>query len=1211
MDSINLRLIDFKVNDNSFTEDFNINMYGIDSDRNTFSIKVNNFCPFIYILVGDSWTNKKTDDFINHLKKDDNVGKTCKQYITDYKLVEKKKLYGFDQGKLHKFVYISCKNIKFIHKIKTMYYDKITQKINNGYYFDGTTTRLYESFIPPLLRLFHIQEISPSGWITITQYTTTVGTKKTNCKYELICDYTHIIPYECEDIVPYKICSYDIEANSSHGDFPEPIKDYKKVSYDMVHYLMADDICEDDYQYYITELLKNVFGFKDTLDIDKCYPIEPYSQTLFETHLDKLFKANISSTKKVETKLKKYFTENGKSPKLNKVKNPDIISLLLDESIDIVSTIAYVLDKFDLIFPELKGDQVTFIGSTFVNYGEEKPYLNHCICLNKTTKLVEDQTIVCYDNEVDVLVNWAKLIKEEDPDIIIGYNIFGFDYPFMYDRATQLDCVKEFMNLGRTHTYSEEMIEKSVKSVMGNRTLRMIDITGRLQIDMYDYMQKEYILSSYKLDFVAGYLISDKVKDYKNSESDENSYKTCNIYTDNLKGLELFSFVCFEILNHSSEMYMDGKKFKLIEFIDDGFIIEGHINITDKFNWQLSKDDITPKDIFEMTNKGANERGLIAKYCIQDCNLVQQIFQKVDVLTSFIEMSALCSVPINFLVMRGQGIKLTSYVSKKCREKNTLMPLISIGRESDGYEGAIVLEPKCALYLDNPVACVDYSSLYPSSIISENISHDTKVWVKEYDLEGLPKKYKNGNEIIKGVRDEDGSFKYDNLKDHTYIDIKCNTYYNEHVGSTFKKKLNGYKLCRYAQLPNNEKGIMPSILQELLKARKYTKLLMKLENDPFKKNIYDKRQNSIKLTANSLYGQTGAKTSSFYDLDIAASTTSIGKKLLIYGKKIIEEVYGDIIVDTSQGKVKSNARYVYGDTDSVFFTFNFQDLDGVPIRNKRALELTIEMAKEAGHIASMFLKDPHDLEYEKTFMPFCLLSKKRYVGILYENDINKGYRKSMGIVLKRRDNAPIVKDVYGGIIDILMKEQDIGKSIEFLKSILDKLSAKQVNIDKLIISKSLRSIYKKPDQIAHAVLAKRIGYREPGNKPSAGDRIPYVYIINTKATLQGERIETPTFINKENLKIDYVHYITNQIMKPVIQIYSLVLYDMKEFRRRKPSFLQELKTIKENVSHEKYLEKEQKLKDAEVTKIIFEKYIRIGNNIKQNNNMITSFFKQT
>ena len=212
------------------------------------------------------------------------------------------------------------------------------------------------------------------------------------------------------------------------------------------------------------------------------------------------------------------------------------------------------------------------------------------------------------------------------------------------------------------------------------------------------------------------------------------------------------------------------------------------------------------------------------------------------------------------------------------------------------------------------------------------------------------------------------------------------------------------------------------------------------ETDPFMKNILDKRQLSIKLTANSLYGQCGAKTSTFYEKDVAASTTATGRKLLTYAKRVIEEVYGDTECDTANfGKIRTKAEYVYGDTDSVFFKFNPETLDGVPIKGKDSLEITIEFAQKAGELATGFLKKPHDLEYEKTFMPFCLLSKKRYVGMLYELDPTKCKQKSMGIVLKRRDNAPIVKDVYGGIIDILMKEQNIENAIAFLKGCLQNI----------------------------------------------------------------------------------------------------------------------------------------------------------------------------
>jgi len=1202
---LKLRLLDFKVNEKP-TSLYSINMYGIDKNRDTYSIKVKNFKPFVYILVSDRWTKQKTDEFIEHLKEHDDISIAlqARENIVNYKLVKKKKLYGFDSGKYYNFIYIETKNMMFIHKIKTLYYDKETQKLNSGYMFGSTNTKLYESFIPPILRFFHIQELSPSGWVVIERYSV-IKKKKTNCKYEVLCDYTNINPLnDVDDIVPYKICSFDIEANSSHGDFPEAVKDYKKVAYDIVYYLKNNEINKEDYKYTLSNLLKNVYSFENNTIIDKCYTKKDYKYNDFTIDLTKFYTKKITTTIQVENKLKKYFNDEDNNIKIKKIKQPDVISMLSNEDIDNPSKISHLMDLLDNVFPELQGDQVTFIGSTFVNYGEEKPYLNHCVCLNNTNRILDEHKIESYNTEKELLLAWKEVIKKEDPDIIIGYNIFGFDYPFMYERANQLDCVDEFMDLGRNNEYSTELYETSIVLASGPYNLKMIEMTGRLQIDLLVHMRKEYNLSSYKLDSVSGYLISDYVVSYENKENE------CFIITKNIKGLELHSFVCFEIQNHSTELYLDGKKFKLIKFTNDGFIVEGNIEINDKFTWCLAKDDVTPKDIFEMTKKGPDERGLIAKYCIQDCNLVQQIFQKVDVLTTFIEMSKLCSVPINYLVMRGQGIKLTSYIAKKCREKDTLMPLISKGYESDAFEGAIVLEPKCGLYLDNPVACVDYGSLYPSSIISENISHDSKVWTKEYDLNNELKTYPNGNPIIKGELNSDGTFKYDNLTNYKYVDIKYDTFkYIKTGGSAFKKVLTGYKICRYAQFPDNQKAVMPSILQELLEARKKTKQDMKNEKDPFKQNILDKRQLSIKITANSLYGQTGAKTSSFYEMDVAASTTATGRKLLIYAKELIENVYGDTEVDCKYGRVKTNAEYIYGDTDSVFFTFNLKEIDGTPINNKKALEITIDLAKEAGELATKFLKEPHDLEYEKTFMPFCLLSKKRYVGMLYEDDPNKCKRKSMGIVLKRRDNAPIVKDIYGGIIDILMKDKDIHKSIEFLNKMLNNLMDEKVNIDKLIITKSLRSFYKNPDQIAHAVLSKRIGERNPGSKPSPGDRIPYVYIINKKSKLQGERIETPEFINQENKKIDYGFYITNQIMKPIIQIYSLVLYDMKDFRRRKPSFILELETIKNNIDYDKYIKKEQVMKDKEVEKILFEKYIRIGKNLKNNNQMITSFFK--
>jgi DNA polymerase elongation subunit (family B) len=398
-----------------------------------------------------------------------------------------------------------------------------------------------------------------------------------------------------------------------------------------------------------------------------------------------------------------------------------------------------------------------------------------------------------------------------------------------------------------------------------------------------------------------------------------------------------------------------------------------------------------------------------------------------------------------------------------------------------------------------------------------------------------------------------------------------------------------------------------------LKARKDTRKLIPQQTDDFMKNVLDKRQLGYKVTANSLYGQCGAKTSTFYEKDIAACTTATGRMLLTYAKKIIEECYGDAVCNTKDhGPVLTKAEYIYGDTDSVFFTFNLQTPEGKPIRGKEALEITIELAQEAGHLASSFLKGPHDLEYEKTFMPFCLLSKKRYVGMLYETDPNKCKRKEMGIVLKRRDNAPIVKDIYGGIIDILMKKQNIQEAIDFLRSCLQNIVDEKYPIDKLIITKSLRSGYKNPQSIAHKVLSDRITARDPGNKPSSGDRIPFVYINSTnKKALQGEKIETPTYILENNLKIDYSFYITNQIMKPVQQVFALVLEKIWVMQNKKPKimkFKKEVEDLRKNIDPEKFDDKLEQLKNKEVKALLFDEYLRETNNEKAGVQSLTKFF---
>jgi DNA polymerase elongation subunit (family B) len=102
---------------------------------------------------------------------------------------------------------------------------------------------------------------------------------------------------------------------------------------------------------------------------------------------------------------------------------------------------------------------------------------------------------------------------------------------------------------------------------------------------------------------------------------------------------------------------------------------------------------------------------------------------------------------------------------------------------------------------------------------------------------------------------------------------------------------------------------------------------------------------------------------------------------------------------------------------------------------------SIRLGIAAGKELHAQCRKPYKIAYEKTFYPFILFCRKRYVGMMYEEDANaKPKRKSMGIVLKRRDNAPIVKDVFGGALDTLMVEKDVRKAQQFVnQKLLDVL----------------------------------------------------------------------------------------------------------------------------------------------------------------------------
>ena len=1319
-------------------QEFVIRVFGVTSEGSSVSLAIRSFTPHFYIKVDGRWTpgqTKSLKEFILFHKKLD---------VIQVKSVSKKDFYGFRNGQHDSFVRVDFKTLRGM-KIMAA---KLRKPVDGrGISFNAGEIKLYENNIEPVIRFMHMRDVQPAGWLSVARQRL-LKTTESRCDHGYSTRWTFVDAMRHKhESAPFIVASFDLECSSSHGDFPTAKKDWAKLAMEIgPAFKAAFAIPPNEYdgRRFVERCIKTSLGLLEGEGV----------AGISRTHL--------------------------KSPCTTL---PHKFALLVDDIHAYVSKKVPSIDPLAVMnggLPPVKGDEIIQIGVTMGIYGRELEVSNklrHIFVLGGCSE-VSDATVYVCKTERELLTSFAAFVCSADPDVLVGYNILGFDMEYIYIRASELSCRDEVLKATSrlrfcASTYTENKLSSSA---LGDNLLKIIDMPGRVIMDVMKVVQRDHKLDSFKLDSVAEHFIGNK------------------------------------------------------------------------------KNDVSPADIFRLQKGSDEDRAIIAAYCVQDCELVLRIAWKLEIIANNIGMANVCSVPLMYIFMRGQGVKIFSLVAKQCKLDNFLVPTMRCEEgdgDEEGYEGAIVLEPQSGIYME-PVSVLDYASLYPSSMISENLSHDTIV------LDG----------------------KFADVPGVEYIDIS----YDIHEGIGPAKVKVGERVCRFAQ--TKQQGVIPRILQDLIRQRKATRKMIEhksatltdgrvivgqLSNttivdasdgreydvghvrdayNEFQKAVLDGLQTAYKVTANSLYGALGARTNPLYLKDLAACTTATGRALILKAKAFVQTefgarvIYGDSVagytpvlvrfdgvdvmyatieslatsrgynrwslcedagreekeacelhrveswtdlgwspvrriirhalakekrmvqIATSAGMVHvtddhsllgkngetvspkslrigdplmhavfpswttsaaipslsvdvarimgmfagcdsspllngefiwscarrvvdwyfemcsnayphvtwtitgpdadgvfvlgpegphassllatftrslavpvavlaspsaavrraffegfetsnpscvvsshltgatlyylahsiglvasitiTNTRYaiktldlwndsmwndsvtdisyladfgervydlttdnhhfaagvghmIVHNTDSIFCIFNNRGPNGDLLEGKDALRNSIEIGVKASNAFKPHLKPPHDLEYEKTFFPFIILSKKRYVGNLYEHDVDKFKQKSMGIVLKRRDNANIVKKIYGGIIDIILNRQDVPESVRFLKQSLDDLVHGRTSIQDLVITKSLRASYKDPDRIAHQVLAKRMGDRDPGNRPQASDRIPFVYIVQPKALLQGERIEHPAYVQEMSLKIDFRFYIEHQIMKPVIQLYAIVL----------------------------------------------------------------------
>lgn len=442
-------------------------------------------------------------------------------------------------------------------------------------------------------------------------------------------------------------------------------------------------------------------------------------------------------------------------------------------------------------------------------------------------------------------------------------------------------------------------------------------------------------------------------------------------------------------------------------------------------------------------------------------------------------MARVTGVPLGYLLNRGQQIKVVSQLLRKGKEQDLLIPAMKVD-VSDEFEGATVIEPVKGYY-DVPISTLDFNSLYPSIMIAHNLCYTT---------------------LLKPNHKE-------NLPPSDYIQTPSGNYFVK-------------ESCR--------RGVLPEILENLLKARKRAKAMMKEEKDPFRLKVLDGRQLALKMSANSVYGFTGAQVGKLPCLEISQSVTSFGRTMIEKTKQLVEAKF------TIANGYPHDAKVIYGDTDSVMIKFGVTKL-----------EEAMEMGREAAEVISKSFVAPIKLEFEKCYYPYLLISKKRYAGLYFTKPDKYDKMDCKGIETVRRDNSPLVANLIGVCLQKLLIEKDPKAAIDYAKQTISNLLCNRIDISQLVITKELTKTDKEyAGKQAHVELANKMRKRDPGSAPQLGDRVPYVIVAGSKGQATYEKAEDPVYVLDHNLPIDTQYYLENQISKPLLRIFEPILHDRAE-----------------------------------------------------------------
>ncbi|XP_059212566.1 DNA polymerase zeta catalytic subunit [Centropristis striata] len=485
-----------------------------------------------------------------------------------------------------------------------------------------------------------------------------------------------------------------------------------------------------------------------------------------------------------------------------------------------------------------------------------------------------------------------------------------------------------------------------------------------------------------------------------------------------------------------------------------------------------------------------------------------QLLQQNDIIGRTSELARVFGIQFFHVLTRGSQYRVESMMLRVAKPLNYIPVTPSVQQRAQQRAPQcipLVMEPESRFY-SNSVVVLDFQSLYPSIVIAYNYCYST--CLGHVDSLGTPDEFRFGCSSLR-VPPE--------LLYQRRNDITVSPNGVAYVKSSVRK------------------GVLPSMLEEILNTRLMVKQTMKTyKQDKNLMKLLDARQLGLKLIANVTFGYTAANYSG------RMPCVEIGDSIVHKARETLERAI-KLVNDTK----KWGARVVYGDTDSMFVL-----LKGA------TKEQAFKIGNEIAEAVTATNPKPVKLKFEKVYLPCVLQTKKRYVGYMYESvDQKEPVFDAKGIETVRRDGCPAVSKVLERSIKLLFETRDISQVKQFVQHQCLKVLDGRASMQDLTFAKEYRGSgsYRPGACVPALELTRRMMAYDRRLEPRVGERVPYVVVYGMPGVPLIQLVRRPMDVLQDAaLRLNATYYITKQILPPLARMFQLIGVDVFSWYQELP-----------------------------------------------------------